>query len=93
MSSAINDHTFHVIEDAFAVLKSGGVFYTKKVFRRGDRFYAAWGAGFIRLGAQDATSAPKVALEHLELPATVIVGRDAARNPTYAGQRALREAA
>ena len=76
---------FHVIEDAFALLVSKGVFHQKPVFRRGDRFYAEWGKGFIRLGARDATSCPNVSLDHLDLPPEVIVGKDKAGNPTFIG--------
>ena len=76
---------FHIIEDAYVILRSKGTFYQKKVYRRTDRFYANWGSGFIRLGARDATSNPNVSLEHLSLPENIIVGKDAVSNPLFMG--------
>lgn len=69
------NNLFHVIEDAQVVLRSKGTFYQKKVYRRGDRLFAGWGAGFIRIGAGDATSNPHVSWETLDLPAGLNLGR------------------
>ena len=57
---------FHIIEDAQIVLRSKGVFYQKKLYRRGNRLYAGWGGGFIRIGAGDATSNPNVSWEGID---------------------------
>lgn len=62
---------FHIIPDAQAILRSKGVFKQAKVYRRGDRIYAQWGSGFIRLGGRDATSCPGVSYESLDLPADI----------------------
>lgn len=59
---------FHIIEDAYVVLKTKGVFHQKKVYRYGPRLFAAYGAGFIRLGGSGATSAPNVSYENLDIP-------------------------
>lgn len=59
---------FHIIEDAQVILRSRGTFYQKKVYRRDNRIYAAWGTGFIRLGGGDATSNSHVSYEGLNLP-------------------------
>jgi len=57
---------FHIIDDAQVILRSKGVYYQKKVYRRDKRLYAAWGGGFIRLGGQEATSNPNVSWEALD---------------------------
>lgn len=59
---------FHIIEDAQVILRSKGTFFQKKVYRRGNRIYAAYGGGFIRLGGRDATSNSNVSYESLDLP-------------------------
>lgn len=72
---------FHVIEDAQIILRSKGTFYQKKVYRRRDRLYAAWGSGFIRIGAGDATSNPHVSWEGMDLPASVKIQKGLAGTP------------
>ena len=57
---------FHILNDTQVILRSRGVFYQKKVYYRGDRLYAAWGGGYIRLGSGDATSNPNVSWEELD---------------------------
>jgi hypothetical protein len=65
------DTLFHIIDDAHVVMKAGGVFYQKKVFIRGDRLFAGWGSGFVRIGPIDSTSRPKVSWESIDLPAFI----------------------
>ena len=72
---------FHIIEDAQVVLSSKGVFHQKKVYRRGDRLYAGWGSGFIRLGGGDATSNPNVSWEGIDLPEGLNVRMDRMKGP------------
>lgn len=76
------DDLFHIISDAQVVLRSKGTFYQKKLYRRGNRLYAAWGSGFIRIGSRDATSNPNVSWETLDLPKGVTLGKDDTGNPT-----------
>lgn len=64
---------FHIIDGAQVILRSGGVFHQKKVFHRAKRLYAQWGSGFVRLDADDGTSAPKVSWEDLDLPDNVVM--------------------
>lgn len=73
---------FHIIEDAQVILRSKGVFYQKKLYHRGNRLYAGWGGGFIRIGSGDATSNPNVSWESMdrEFP------KDASRNPIFTEQ-------
>ena len=66
---------FHIIDDAQIILKSKGVFYQKKLYRRGDRLYAGWGAGYIRIGGQSATSCPNVSWESMDLPDHLVLAK------------------
>ena len=77
---------FHIVEDAVVILRSKGVFYQKKVYRRGDRLFAGWGGGFIRLGGGDATSNPNVSYEELSMPPDVVLKRGELGAPVYGGQ-------
>lgn len=58
---------FHIIDDAFAVLRSKGVYRQAKLYWRGPQLYAAWGGGFIRILKHGGTSNPNVSC--VELPA------------------------
>lgn len=63
------DDLFHIIQDANVILRTkNGVYRQAKVYRRGNRFFAGYGGGFIRLGSGDATSCPSVSYESLDLP-------------------------
>ena len=55
---------FHVIEDAHAILRSGGVYKQVKLYRRNDGLYAGWGSGFIRL-LNHGTSKPNVSVDEI----------------------------
>jgi len=77
---------FHIIDGAQVILRSGGVFHQKKVFYRGERLYAQWGAGFVRLDGSDGTSAPKVSWEDLDLPDNVVMApRKPQHGPVFRG--------
>ena len=78
---------FHIVDEAQVILKSGGVFYQRKVYRRGRRLYAGHGGGFIRLGLQDATSCPKVSWESLDYPAETMITFDKQQGPIWAGEQ------
>ena len=78
---------FHIVDEAQVILKSGGVFYQRKVYRRGRRLYAGHGGGFIRLGLHDATSCPKVSLESLDNPAETMITFDKQQGPIWAGEQ------
>ena len=86
---------FHIIEDAQVVLRNKGVYHQKKVYRRGDRLFAAWGSGFIRLGGGDATSCPGVSYETLDLPAHIekLIKRGPLREPILPQLSVVKEAA
>lgn len=62
------DNLFHIIDGAQVIMRSRGVFHQKKVYIRGDRLFAGWGTGFVRIGPQDSTSAPNVSWESIVLP-------------------------
>ena len=73
---------FHIIPDAQVICRAkNGTFFQRKVYRRGDRLYAAWGGGFIRLGAGDATSNPNVSYESLDMPSGVVVVKNGPQTP------------
>jgi len=57
---------FHIIDDATVILRNRGVYRQAKVYRRGADVYAGWGAGFIRLLAYSATTAPNVSWDDIE---------------------------
>ena len=56
---------FHVIEDAFVIVRRRGVFRQAKVFARGDKIYAGYGSGFVRLFASGTSSLPDLLWEDL----------------------------
>ena len=78
---------FHIVDEAQGVIKSGGVFYQRKVYRRANRLYAGHGGGFIRLGSHDATSCPKVSWESLDYPAETLITFDKLQGPVWAGEQ------
>lgn len=51
---------FEVVEDALVVLFSRGVYRQLPVFRRGDKFFAKVGAGFVRLHRGGSTTVPAI---------------------------------
>lgn len=53
---------FTVVEDEFVILRVKGVFRQEKLFKRGERFYAKYGTGFVRLLNHGNTSVPDVKL-------------------------------
>ena len=62
---------FHVIEDAACILFSRGVYRQAKVYHRGRDVFAAWGAGFVKLGPSSGTSNPHVGWRDLEAEGVV----------------------
>ncbi len=55
---------FHVVDDAFAILRSKGVYRQAKVYSREGRLYAAHGAGYIGLTTH-GTTVPSTSLVEL----------------------------
>jgi hypothetical protein len=62
------DRLFHIIDGAQVILRSRGVFYQRELYYQGDRLFAKHGGGFVRIGEGEATSAPTVSWEHMDLP-------------------------
>lgn len=56
---------FHVIDDAFAILRSRGVYKQAKLYERKGRIYAQHGSGFIAL-TRSGTTAPNVSVDEIE---------------------------
>lgn len=59
---------FSVVQDSCVILRSKGVYRQEKVYQRGDRLYAGYGKGFIRLGGKGFTTCPNVTYESLDVP-------------------------
>lgn len=51
---------FSVVEDAHVILYVRGVYRQAKVYSRGDKVFANWGSGFVRLNRDKSTSVPSV---------------------------------
>lgn len=51
---------FSIVEDALVVLMARGVYRQAKVFKRGERYYAAQGSGFVRLLKGGQTTVPSI---------------------------------
>jgi hypothetical protein len=56
---------FHIIEDAFVVVRRRGVFRQAKVFARGDAIYAGYGNGFVKLFARGTSSVSDMVWEDI----------------------------
>lgn len=53
---------FHVVDDAFVILRSRGVYKQAKLYKRGNEFYAGFGGGYVRLLKHNGTSNPNVSV-------------------------------
>lgn len=58
---------FHVIPDAYATLRSRGVFRQSKLYMRGKQLYAAYGGGYVGLRRDYGTTVPHVRWEYVEI--------------------------
>lgn len=63
---------FTIIEDAFVILRSRGVYRQAKVYERDGRIYAGHGSGFITISASGSTSIPNVRVDGMELGFTPV---------------------
>ncbi|MCR9276232.1 MULTISPECIES: hypothetical protein [unclassified Mameliella] len=57
---------FTIIEDAFVLIRTGGVYQQSQLYARGNKLFAKKGAGFIRLGIGGETSAPNTRWTEIE---------------------------
>ena len=79
---------FHVIDDAFVVLRGkNGIYRQAKIFQRGGELFAGFSGGFIGLRGNGGTTSPVVSwtdisVEHVALPARGLYLPDA---PALAG--------
>ncbi|HLZ24531.1 MAG TPA: hypothetical protein VKQ30_20645 [Ktedonobacterales bacterium] len=51
---------FSLVEDEHAILKSKGVYRQAKLYRRGEKLFAGFGNGYVRLHPEHVTSKPDV---------------------------------
>src|SRR5690606_6599448 len=72
---------FTVIPDAHAIVYMRGVYRQAALYLRGDKVYAKWGGGFIRLSQGGATSHPNV--RWADLDAGLGVLKEAAGSVAY----------
>lgn len=59
---------FTVIEDAWAIVVSKGVYRQVKVYERGGRIYVGHGSGFIAAYSQGRTGLPNVRWDDVHVP-------------------------
>lgn len=57
---------FTVVNDAFVVTRSKGVFRQSKVYHRNGLLYAGYGSGFVQLRDDNATSVPTMTWDYIE---------------------------
>lgn len=81
---------FTVITDAQAILHSRGVYRQVPLYARGEKVYAKYGGGFVRLSIGGATSSPNVKWAEYD-PGVGIITEKTGAAPVYEGER--REAA
>lgn len=55
-----------VIEGAFAWMYTKGIFRQVPLYIRGEAIFAKWGAGYVRLRANGATSNPNIRWNELD---------------------------
>lgn len=58
---------FEILNDAFVILRSKGVYRQAKVYERKGLLYAQHGNGFIGISASGGTSLPNVRVEDYDL--------------------------
>lgn len=67
---------FHVIEEGAVILRvKGGLYRQAKVYRRGQRVFAQFGAGFIRLMAGSGTTRTDVTWDGIEADGVTVDNR------------------
>lgn len=57
---------FTVVNDAFVITRSKGVFRQSKVYHRDGLLYAGYGNGFVQLRRDNATSLPNMTWDYIE---------------------------
>lgn len=74
---------FHIIEDGACILRTRHVFRQAKVYRRGEKVYAQFGGGYVRLLRGSATTHPNVSWDGIEAEGVVWPGP--ATEPRFEG--------
>jgi hypothetical protein len=72
---------FTAIKDAHVILRSRGIYRQAKVYARGERLFAGYAGGFIRLGSGDMTSVSNVKYEALQMPPHIQLRKGNAGEP------------
>lgn len=76
---------FHEIPEGQVILRTKGVFRQSKLFRRGDRLYAAVGSGFVRLLQGGDTTVPTTSWLEIDGDDVTV---ERGRGPRYTGAEA-----
>jgi hypothetical protein len=58
---------FHIVDDAFVILRCRGVFRQARVYLREGFLYAGWAGDFVRL-SKGGTSRPDVLRDEIDVP-------------------------
>jgi hypothetical protein len=53
---------FHVVDDAFVILRTRGVYKQAKLYQRGKDYYAGVAGGYVRILRHNGTSNPNVSV-------------------------------
>ena len=53
---------FHVVDDAFVILRTRGVYKQAKLYLKGNDYYAGVAGGYVRILRYNATSNPNVSV-------------------------------
>lgn len=59
---------FHVVDDAFVILRQRGVYKQVKAYRRGGDAFAQIGSGFVRLLPRGGTTVPAISWLEIDAP-------------------------
>lgn len=77
---------FTIIPDAQAILHARGVYRQVPLYARGEKVYARYGGGYVRLSVGGATSAPNVRWAEFDPGNAIIEDRDG-QAPEYHGEQ------
>lgn len=67
---------FHIIDEAEAIIRTGGVYKQVKLFQRDGGIYAGIAGGYVRLYHGGGTGLPKVMWDDIEIPGVTGYAKD-----------------
>lgn len=75
------------IDNAFAWMKSGGIYRQVDLYHRGETLFAKWGGGYVRLSVSGSTSVPKVTWMEIDPGDVANIDARDGHIPVYKGNR------